>query len=83
MKALVSVVLNLLCSWSAFGHDLTFGRIPAMAASLQPAGDNQDSPAATKPAPTKVRKSHKGLWITIVVVAVAAVVKRFHNEGAI
>jgi len=60
-----------------------------MAASLQPAGDNQDSPAATKPAPTKVRKSHKGLWITIVVVPVAAVivgtlvVKRFHYEGAI
>lgn len=93
MKSLISVMLILLSSWTAFGRDLTAARIPAMASSVESSAENQDTPAATTPAPQrtpqKVKKSHKGLWITVVVVAVVAVVAgslaytRFHNEGAI
>jgi hypothetical protein len=89
MKSLASVVLILLCSWTAFGHELAVGRVPLMAASLLAAAENQDTPAGSKPAPQKIKKSHKALWITVAVVAVAAVIvgtlvyQRFHNEGAI
>jgi len=85
MKSLVCVLLILLCSWTAFGQDL------AVALSLQPRTETQDAPSAAPPpkASPKPKKSHKALWITVVVVGVVVAIvgplayTRFHNEGAI
>ena len=50
MKSLISVLMILLCSWTAFGRGLTPREMPAMAASKElatdPAAENHDTPAA-------------------------------------